>query len=219
VIAEPGRQGIFQVDTMFRFWSGEANLRCELCRGKCYHFDVLFGFRYAELDEDINITSSTNIANVTSHDLFSADNSFAGGQTGLEWEFQYGRLFVDLWGKVAIGNNHQRIINQGNTVQVTDSGTTTTPGGLLALASNSGEFTRNQFAVLPEVGINFGVKLTDHLRVSVGYSFLYLSNVVRPGDQIDTTIDPTQGVPAPPFQFRDTSFWAHGINAGLEFRY
>src|SRR5262249_15174735 len=55
-------------------------------------------------------------------------------------------------------------------------------GGLLAQPTNSGHFSRDQFAVVPEVGINVGYQVTEHLRAFVGYSFLYWSNVARPGD-------------------------------------
>jgi hypothetical protein len=219
VIAEPGRAGLFEVDTVFRFWTADANIRWELCRGHCYHLDALFGFRYAELDEDINITSSTNIANRTSHDLFSTDNSFWGGQIGLEGELHWGKFYVDLWGKLALGNVHQQNVNQGNTEQVVAGVTNVTPGGLLVQPSNAGSFSNNHFSVLPEVGVQVGYKLGNHVRLSVGYSFLYLNHVARPADQINTNIDPTQSTPNPPFRFTEANFWAHGINAGVEVRY
>ena len=48
-------------------------------------------------------------------------------------------------------------------------------------------------------------------------------DVLRPGDQIDRTINPTQaaggvlvGPPRPAPLFNTTDFWAHGVNAGLE---
>ncbi|MGG7379585.1 BBP7 family outer membrane beta-barrel protein, partial [Escherichia coli] len=59
-------------------------------------------------------------------------------------------------------------------------------GGLLALPSNIGNFQRNRFGVVPQVGLKVGYNLTDNLRVYVGYDFLWWCNVVRPGDQIDT---------------------------------
>ena len=85
--------------------------------------------------------------------------------------------------------------------------------------TNAGAFTNNHFSVLPEVGIQAGYKIGDHVRLSLGYSFIYLNHVARPADQININIDPTQGTPNPPFRFHDTNFWAHGINAGLEFRF
>jgi len=103
-------------------------------------------------------------------------------------------------------------------------------GGVLALPSNSGHFSRDRFAVVPEIDINIGYQVTDHLRAFVGYSFLYSSNVVRPGDIIDRTVNLTQlpsnlgpgsltGPARPMIIVRDTEFWAQGMNFGLEFRY
>jgi hypothetical protein len=54
--------------------------------------------------------------------------------------------------------------------------------------------------------------------------------VVRPGDQIDRVVNPTQlplsaaasqliGPARPVPVLRDTDFWAQGINFGVEFRY
>jgi hypothetical protein len=62
--------------------------------------------------------------------------------------------------------------------------------------------------------------------VFVGYNFLYCSNILRAGDQIDTTLDvnaatfpitqrPGATRPAP--KFEDSGFWAQGINFGLHF--
>jgi hypothetical protein len=72
--------------------------------------------------------------------------------------------------------------------------------------------------------------LTSNWRVGAGYNFLYINNVVRPGDAIDTTISPgqvpqlqpqgpTPGVrPAPP-SFLESAYWAHGLTVHMEFRY
>src|SRR5262249_15009375 len=109
-------------------------------------------------------------------------------------------------------------------------------GGLLALSSNSGHFERNRFAVVPEAGITVGYQVTDHLKLFAGYNFLFMSNVVRPGDQIDPVLNPhlipnfiktSPGAAGgnnfpfrrPAFQFHETSFWAQGVTAGLEVKY
>ena len=75
--------------------------------------------------------------------------------------------------------------------------------------------------------------MTDQLKAFVGYNFLYWSNVIRPGDQIDTVIDvnrvprfvppgvivPDAGVQRPAVLFRETDFWAQGINFGVQYRW
>jgi len=61
---------------------------------------------------------------------------------------------------------------------------------------------------------------------------LYWTNVVRPGQQIDRSLDEAQipnfdtlgpGSPStlgrPAVPFRQSDFWAQGLNLGVEFRY
>jgi hypothetical protein len=242
VLSAPGVQaGAARVSALSRLWGGEANARLELCRSCLLHLDLLGGFRYLEVDDGLNFTTRTAFApdlaglggsSVVTSDRFGGRNTFYGGQVGMEAELHYGRFFVDLYGKVAFGEMHQVITINGTTVVTGSTGLSTAlPGGLLALPSNSGRFSREAFAVVPEFGLNFGAQLTTHLRARVGYTFLYLSDVVRGGDQIDRTVNLTQrpglfGTPGglvgparPVFDFRDTDFWAQGFNAGLEFRY
>jgi hypothetical protein len=84
--------------------------------------------------------------------------------------------------------------------------------------------------VVPEFNLNVGRQVTDSLRLFVGYTFLYMSNVVRPGDQIDTTVNTTQlpdytgpgtlsGPARPAFTWRDTGMWVQGINVGAQLRF
>jgi hypothetical protein len=132
---------------------------------------------------------------------------------------------------VALGSTDQVVDVAGSTVIAPPGQVATVAnGGLLAQPTNSGHFTRDQFAVVPEVGVNVGYQATAHLRAFVGYTFLYWSNVVRPGDQIDRAVNPTQlpvstaapqlaGPARPAPVLRDTAFWAQGSSFGVEFRY
>jgi len=75
--------------------------------------------------------------------------------------------------------------------------------------------------------VKLGVQLTDHLRIFGGYNFLYLSNVTRPGDIIDTRVNSSQIPPRtnqtgelfPRYTHRSSDFFVHGVMVGLEFRY
>jgi len=82
--------------------------------------------------------------------------------------------------------------------------------------------------VVPEVGVQLSVRITDWVYATVGYSFLYLSDVARPGDQVDRNVNVQPvpaGVPAlippaaPPPTFRSTNFWAQGLDIGLRFSF
>jgi hypothetical protein len=103
-------------------------------------------------------------------------------------------------------------------------------GGLYALPSNIGHHSQTRIGFVPEVGVKFGYDVRPNLRVFVGYDFLYWSNVLRAGDQIDPVLDanqiPNAGGPFPPANqvrprvpFQTTSYWAQGVSAGLLFRY
>lgn len=88
------------------------------------------------------------------------------------------------------------------------------------------------FAVVPEVGLNIGVRITSWAAVVAGYTFLYTNSVIRPGNQINRTINQSQsttytedpaarlrGPAQPSFKFNSSDFWAQGINEGLVFRF
>ncbi len=215
-----------------RLLGAEANLRANLCKGCCYRVDFLAGFRFLALDESLNINEALQTLQVAGGgfrvwDGFGANNRFYGGQVGLDTELRRGRWFLDLKSKIALGSNNQVVNINGNTI-TTDprTGTSTLTGGLLALSTNSGRFTREMFAVAPEGTINLGYQICDNVRAYVGYNFLYISDVARPANLIDRAVNTSFLPPATPslpvrpaFVFKGTDFWAQGLNFGLEFRY
>jgi hypothetical protein len=98
-------------------------------------------------------------------------------------------------------------------------------GGLLALSSNIGDYERDRFSMIPELNINVGYKLTQRCKLRVGYTILYWTNVLRPGDQIDREINSTllpgevDSLPPlrPLFDFKETNALVQGLNVGAEF--
>ena len=86
--------------------------------------------------------------------------------------------------------------------------------------------------MVPEIAVGVGYRLTPQATVYAGYSFLYASNVARPGEQVNRNVNPTQGVaygndpPAtlvgaaqPNFNFNTTDFWAQTLSIGLAYRF
>ena len=74
-----------------------------------------------------------------------------------------------------------------------------------------------------------GYLVTNHIRAYVGYNFLYWTNVIRPGDQIDRVVDltfvpnsipvPFSGQNRPQPLFKQSDLWAQGLQFGLELRW
>jgi hypothetical protein len=83
------------------------------------------------------------------------------------------------------------------------------------------------FAVMPQVGVRAWVQLIDFARADIGFDFLYRCRVLRAGDQIDRRVNPmflppAQAIGGPALSAltpRNTDFWLHGVNAGLQFRF
>lgn len=221
-----------------RLQGAELNAVSTLRSGPHVQFDALLGFRYFEVDEGLNIAQRTAIPSGFSEglaDQFDGHNRFYGGQVGVRFDVRRGDYFVNFLGKVALGETYEVVRVSGQTV-FGFPGTPPPPGGLLALPTNSGRFVREAFAVLPEFGIKAGYHLGDHARLFVGYSFLSLSDLARPADQIDRVVNVTQvpsistlaragqnspliGPAQPQTVVQRSDFWAHGLSVGMEFRY
>jgi hypothetical protein len=167
------------------------------------------------------------------YDRFSARNDFYGGQLGLRAGFENDWWFVNATGKLALGGTRQSVSVDGATMTNAYGGNGTVviyPGGYFAQSTNIGWRGRTEFAVVPQIDLNVGARLTPWANVFAGYTFLYASSVARPGEQIDRVINPTQAVaingpddfsgahrPAPIVD--STDFWIQGLNVGLELRY
>src|SRR5262249_61083084 len=125
---------------------------------------------------------------------------------------------------------HQLVNIDGQTMFFQPAGNlvSTQSGGLLALPTNMGGHTRTVFSVVPELGLNLGYQLTDHIRIFAGYTVLYWTHVARPGQQIDRTINSNQlptiagpgslggGPPRPILRSRHTTLRAAAASARAE---
>ncbi len=197
--------------------------------------DMLLGYRFLRIDDSVTINdqstyipSSGVIPETTfaSQDIFSARNIFNGGEIGVKYQSQHGRLGIELIAKSAFGNCQQLMYINGSN-SITSGGTTTNyTGGLLTQPTNIGSYSRNVFAIVPEANANLKWDVTCNLRATLGYTFLYINRVQRSGSAIDTTINPTQinggtlvGQASPAFAPYSTTWWAHGVTAGIEYRW
>jgi hypothetical protein len=241
--------GRVAVTTSNDLWGLEANVRHNVMNDCWCHLDVLWGFRYISLIEDLTIAEDLNTIGTTNPNLlpgpvgfpaagatrfqvadhFHTRNEFFGGQVGLDGEFRWRRFFLGVNAKLGVGTMHQVVVINGQTAITQNGVQSINSGGLLAQPSNIGRFGRDTFALVPEVGLKVGYNFTDRLRGYIGYDVLYMSSVVRPGDQVDTNVNsnflPPRGpglVPGPAlprFQFRTNDFWAQGVCFGITWSY
>lgn len=250
--AIPGFQGSFTLGVSDFLQGAEANGLLRGFVGEHWSLAPLLGFRWLQVQEELSFSAAT--AGVPSSfftgqyynlfDRFGANNNFYGGQLGLRAQYHWGRVFVQSGVKVALGDVHERVsvdgagqTSSGNLFfHTTGTGGQMFPGGVFAQPSNIGPHVRDTFSVLPDVAVNIGYELTSWARLTIGYNFLALSNLARPGDQIDRVINstrtglaavsqatagtpPPSGPTAPTFAFHDSSFWAQGLTFGLALRF
>ena len=224
----------------------DANIR------KCLHTccdwraEAFVGYRNLSMEESLSITENINVVGngggrvsitdpvgsvVFVRDTFATNNYFNGAQIGGLYERNWGRLSVTGRASVALGVTHQEVNIDGFQVR-TQPGQppmTFNGGGLLAAGPNIGNFSRNEFSVVPELTMNVGYRVSEGWRLYVGYNLLYWSNVVRPGDQIDGVVDLTNvpngppatpsGLARPSVPFRQSDMWISGVQFGAEWRW
>jgi hypothetical protein len=208
------------------FEGGSALLRRNIsCCGNRW-VDVIAGYRYLNMADELSIVSNRflNLADFgrfdeQSIDLFNTRNIFNGGQIGVAGGRNLGRFSVEGRASVALGNLHRTASIAGFTTTTTDAGANTFNTGFLTAPTNIGNYSEDVFAVVPEASVKFSWQATSHLRLNVGFNWLMMNNVLRAGDQVDLNFQSGINVTQPAFLNRDTTVYAYGASAGVEFRY
>ena len=110
------------------------------------------------------------------------------------------------------------------------------PGGVFAQPSNMGNYDANHFAVVPEGDFSVGYAFCSWARVMIGYDILYISDVARPGSQIDSGVNVVplgrrasgaaadhgaghRSEPSEATAPAQSSFWAQGLTLGVELHF
>jgi hypothetical protein len=236
-VSAPGvESGNVVVGASTTFGGGDINLLYNLYRAHGWTLNLLGGYRYLQLDESINITANSNLfvsttytdnmgdvlayappgSTVTVIDHFGTLNQFNGGQVGAQLRYQYGRLFIGGTAKLGIGATNEEVSVNGNTTVFPVNAAPVQMSGGNYATLQIGRYATNRFALAPQAQLKVGYQFTPCIRGMIGYDFLYLSNVVRPGNQIDNTYD---GIMHPLVPMVGSSFWAQGLTLSVQFSF
>ena len=200
-----------------------------------FRLDSLLGFRYYDYGEGLRIRQNhTNIPNspgnvLASEDDFGTENAFYGGDFGFRTRFVWEDFTLGLLTKLAVGSVNRDVKIVGGQLSTAPGlAPVSREGGLLALSSNIGDYHSHDWALVPELGATLGWQATPNVRLTLGYSVLWLDRIARAADQIDLNVNPTflptatgtpSGVSRPTFLLTRNDVWIQSIDFGVEFTY
>jgi hypothetical protein len=254
IVAAPNlASGNILFRTTSQTWGAEGNGVLNLyrsCPDDSYLMTIngLLGFRYFELDELIDIASASTLlgtatssfagltitspSTISVEDKYRTTNRFYGGQIGLKGEVYYGKWFFAATGKLAVGDMNETLEVSGLTGvnDPTRGLAAVNPGGLLANFANINTLRKDEFVYIPEVIGKIGYNWSSWLSTYVGYNFIYVSKVLRPGNQISDVVNPTLvpsspsygaagGGATPNVLLTQSHYWIQGVSFGIQMKY
>ncbi len=228
----PGQYaGSVNMQSSTRFAAGDVLLRAMLVSQADRQLESFIGYTYLQLDDELTIGDSKRILGSSSGlaigtlidrtDRFQATNRFNGAAFGVRTETSWGRWSLASMLKLGIGRTSSTVTARGLT-RTTGPTASLQSGGLLVQDSNAGSGDYSEFAVSPELRLLLTRQLPYGWNASVGYHFLYLSRVLRAGEQIDPLLNLTQlspgglqGFASPRPQFYYNDLTANAITFGV----
>jgi hypothetical protein len=218
----PLYSGSISIDAETKFQGTELLYRRVVRRQPRSQIDLLVGWRWLQLKDDLLISQSVTdalAATINLSDQFNTKNNFHGAEIGVHWRRPMSHDWtLEVLGKMAIGNSRSTVLINGQQTSVADQ-------GLLALDSNSGTHSSDSLATVTELGLSLKRRFRNGMVATFGYTFVYWSDVMRAGDQIDLDVDPRQIPPSPQVAthpevlMNTTDFWTQGLHVGLEYAF
>ncbi len=233
-------EGSFSGDTSSRIMSAAPAFRYNLncCSSPCSdvasRWDLLAGYRYLRFQEKFQsletlVPQDYSYVNGTSfalRDRIETTNEFNGFEFGAAWMRQSRRWTTSLTGLLACGRVNRKVDLFGSTRTIVPGVyDTVIPGGFLVQPENIGTYRQQRSAVIPQFRADIGYCLCKNVRFNVGYRYLYLDDVFRPGDFMNTSFDgSTLGI-APTLvgseqpDLKGSSVSMHAISLGLSYNF
>jgi hypothetical protein len=198
---------------------------------------ALVGYRFLEYNESLQIDNqAAPLAApfvpgtlIRVEDRFDTHNQFNGVEGGFRLEFFRGDWSLELLAKGALGRLNREVnIAGGTQTAVPGSNPAFSAAGLLALPSNIGPIFSSDWAIASDLGASVSYRLTDQIRLRLGYLCVYWAKVARAGDQVDLVLNqgffppftpPVPGPQRPQIVVHGTDLWVQSLTFGVEVRY
>ncbi len=229
------------------FWGGEMGMAVRVLETSTFTLEQLFHARYYGLEEKVGVNDVVTAvpgggaiffngqaqplgATVAVSDFYSVVNRWVGGAGGLRVNWSSGRVLVSVTGRLGIGAMMTTLTADGET-RLTGSGADASlRTGILTAGRPTRRVTDVDISFAPEVGARVGYRLTDHITASVGYQYLYMTNVARVEQQLNRNVDPTRvpsgqnfgaaaNAPIGRLDVQRGYYWMHGLAVGLTFSF
>jgi len=192
------------------FAGGDLNLRRMMRQGERWRIDALMGYRQLYLHDELGaeFTATGTVppisATVSGADNIRTRNNFFGANAGVQATVVWKRWMLQGLGAVSLGANVSELdFNRNRLATITGA-----PPVPLILTSVHDPMT--YFGTVAEGGFKLAYRVTDHAKLTIGYTGLYWGNVRRAQEQL--TLSPT-------LSGNTTYFFAHMLSFGAEFRY
>jgi hypothetical protein len=190
------------------FTGGDLNLRRLLVSNHDFRFELFAGYRQMHLGDELGAAFRASgglgaVILLAGDDTVRTRNNFYGGHVGSLGSLAIGRFTVQGQSAFAVGVNASDL-DFGRTRTAT-VGTAVVP---LVQTTDGGRL--NFFSVAAEGGVRLGFRVTQHAKLTVGYTGIYWSQVRRAQEQFQFSDTPTGGT---------THFYSNMFSAGGEVRY
>ena len=171
--------------------------------------DLLFGFRFVDLDEAFNIHPNDPDTGESDYNIRSGNDMY-GAQVGVVFDRQPD---CRRWGWDVVAKAGLFYNDASQTQYVTDF----PPGFYLRDLLNQAPISASDsgFAFLGELGLSGTIDLTSNLTLRGGYMLMWIEGVALAPDQLDFTFTPTSGT----MLNDDGGVFLHGAHLGMEARW
>ncbi len=163
----------------------------------------LAGFRYVRMTENFAFSSINNLNGNSGNLTYATENDLLGLQLGGDGSICLRQgLRLNTEGKVGVYNNRYQFNSTSNVTSVTPNLQPATGG--------------NQVAFVGEAGVSLVADIWPSISVRGGYQVLYISSLVKVGDNIVTTAFTNPATPPPVLGTQGDALY-HGFHGGIEY--